>query len=69
MSGTPPDLAELELPALEAELQAEGFEPYHARQLFRWIYKRGVIDVERMTDLSRALRGHRRHSQVRARAR
>jgi 23S rRNA (adenine2503-C2)-methyltransferase len=54
----PPDLAELELPSLEAALQAAGFEPFHARQLFRWIYKRGVIDVERMTDLSRALRGH-----------
>ena len=30
--------------------------PFHARQLYRWIYKRGVTDVDRMTDLSRALR-------------
>ena len=53
---TLPDLAELELPELESTLQAEGFEAYHARQLFRWIYKRGTVDLERMTDLSRELR-------------
>src|SRR5262245_24330148 len=58
MSLTPPDLAELELSDLENALTAEGFGPFHARQLFRWIYKRGTVEVERMTDLSRALRGH-----------
>jgi len=31
-------------------------QPFHARQLYRWIYRRGVTDVDRMTDLSRALR-------------
>ena len=51
-----PDLAELELPALEGVLQSLGFEPFHARQLFRWIYKRGIVEPDRMTDLSRALR-------------
>jgi 23S rRNA (adenine2503-C2)-methyltransferase len=50
------DLAELDLPALESALESAGFEPFHARQLFRWIYKRGMVDPERMTDLSRALR-------------
>ena len=50
------DLAELDLPALESTLESAGFEPFHARQLFRWIYKRGIVDPERMTDLSRALR-------------
>jgi 23S rRNA (adenine2503-C2)-methyltransferase len=53
-----PDLAELEQPALEALLASEGFEPFHARQLFRWIYRRGVVDFDRMTDLSRTLRTH-----------
>jgi 23S rRNA (adenine2503-C2)-methyltransferase len=52
------DLAELDLPALQAALQQDGFEPFHARQLFRWIYRRGVTDVEQMTDLSRSLRAH-----------
>ena len=50
------DLAELDLGELEAALAARGYQPFHARQLYRWIYKRGVTDVDRMTDLSRALR-------------
>ena len=50
------DLAELELGELETALDARGVEPFHARQLYRWIYKRGVTDIDRMTDLSRTLR-------------
>jgi 23S rRNA (adenine2503-C2)-methyltransferase len=50
------DLAELELHELEAALDARHVERFHARQLFRWIYKRGVTDLDRMTDLSRPLR-------------
>ena len=50
------DLAELELRELEAELSVRGVEAFHARQLYRWIYKRGVTDFDRMTDLSRSLR-------------
>jgi 23S rRNA (adenine2503-C2)-methyltransferase len=50
------ELAELEPQELEAALDARGVERFHARQLFRWIYKRGVTDFERMTDLSRDLR-------------
>ena len=55
---TPPrtDLAELEIGELEASLEARGVERFHARQLYRWIYKRGVTDVARMTDLARTLR-------------
>jgi 23S rRNA (adenine2503-C2)-methyltransferase len=50
------DLAELDPSELEAALEVRGVERYHARQLFRWIYKRGVTDFDRMTDLSRDLR-------------
>jgi 23S rRNA (adenine2503-C2)-methyltransferase len=50
------DLAELDLHELEAALDAHGCEKFHARQLYRWIYKRGVTDFSRMTDLSRTLR-------------
>jgi 23S rRNA (adenine2503-C2)-methyltransferase len=50
------DLAELERPALEAALDARGHKRFHARQIFRWLYRRGVTDVEAMTDLSRDLR-------------
>jgi 23S rRNA (adenine2503-C2)-methyltransferase len=51
-----PDLAELERPALEAALDARGHQRFHARQIFRWLYRRGVTDIDAMTDLSRELR-------------
>jgi len=53
---TRPDIAELERPALEAALEARGHARFHAAQIFRWIYLRGVIDPDAMTDLSRELR-------------
>ena len=56
MSTAQLDLAELEIPELEAALEAKGGERFHARQLYRWIYKRGIVDFERMTDLSKGLR-------------
>ena len=55
MSHPRTDLAELEISELEAALESRGVERFHARQLYRWIYKRGVTDVDRMTDLSRTL--------------
>ena len=51
-----PDLADLERPALESALDARGHKRFHARQIFRWIYKHGVTDIDAMTDLSRELR-------------
>jgi 23S rRNA (adenine2503-C2)-methyltransferase len=56
MTDAPLDLAELELHELEAALDARGVERFHARQLYRWIYKSGVAEIDRMTDLSKALR-------------
>jgi 23S rRNA (adenine2503-C2)-methyltransferase len=50
------DLAELDLPEMEAALAARGEQTFHARQVFRWIYRRGVADFGQMTDLSRPLR-------------
>jgi 23S rRNA (adenine2503-C2)-methyltransferase len=50
------DLAELDVHELEGALEARGCERFHARQLYRWMYKRGIIDFARMTDLSRSLR-------------
>jgi len=50
------DLAELEPTELEAALEARGYERFHARQLYRWIYRRGVTAFGSMTDLSRTLR-------------
>jgi 23S rRNA (adenine2503-C2)-methyltransferase len=51
-----PDIADMELGELEAALDARGHAPFHARQIFRWVHRRGVSDPDAMTDLSRALR-------------
>jgi 23S rRNA (adenine2503-C2)-methyltransferase len=51
----PIDVTELERHELEAVLESLSIQPFHARQLFRWIYRRGVTDLKRMTDLSRGL--------------
>ena len=51
-----PDLAQIDRPALESALDARGVPRFRARQIFRWIYKRGVTDIEQMTDLPRELR-------------
>jgi len=50
------DIAELDRPALEAALAARGLERFRARQIFGWVYRRGVADLNAMTDLSRELR-------------
>jgi 23S rRNA (adenine2503-C2)-methyltransferase len=56
MSAAHLNLAELDILELESALEARGCERFHARQLYRWIYKRGVVDFEKMTDLSKDLR-------------
>ena len=50
------NLTEIERPALEAALAPLGHERFRARQIFGWIYRHGVTDVEAMTNLSRELR-------------
>jgi len=52
-----PDIAGLERAQLESLLRESGIEPYRAKQLFRWIFKRGTVGFDQMTDLSKALRG------------
>jgi len=54
------DLAELELHELEDALESQGTKRLHARQLYRWIYRRGVTDFDQMTDLARTLRARLR---------
>jgi 23S rRNA (adenine2503-C2)-methyltransferase len=51
------DVAELERPELEAALAELGEPRFRARQIWRWIYRRGVTDFAAMTDLGRDLRG------------
>ena len=49
-------LTELEPDALAAALAELGARPFHARQIYRWVYRRGVTEFARMTDLPRGLR-------------
>jgi 23S rRNA (adenine2503-C2)-methyltransferase len=58
---TPPapervNLLGLERPVLDAFVQELGHKPFRARQLFSWVYKKGVGDFEAMTDLAKAFR-------------
>jgi 23S rRNA (adenine2503-C2)-methyltransferase len=50
------DLAELERGTLEDALAARGHEPFRARQIFHWLYRRGVSEPTAMRDLPRHLR-------------
>ena len=52
----PVDLAELDLSEAESALETKRVQRFHARQLYRWIHRRGVTDFGLMTDLSRQLR-------------
>lgn len=52
----PIDLAELTLSELEAVFEQRHLPRFHARQVFRWIWKRGVTDFAAMTDLGLSLR-------------
>ena len=50
------DLAGLELEELEELVVGLGHKKFHARQIYNWIWKRGVSDFAGMTNLSRELR-------------
>jgi 23S rRNA (adenine2503-C2)-methyltransferase len=50
------ELTELTRAELEAALVAVGLERYRARQIYRWVYRRGVTDFAAMTDLPGAQR-------------
>jgi 23S rRNA (adenine2503-C2)-methyltransferase len=50
------DLAGLERTDLERMLADRGYPAYHARQIFRWLYRRGIEEFARMSDLPKALR-------------
>ena len=50
------DITELEPVELEAALADLGTKPFHAGQIYRWIYRHALTDFGGMTDLSLALR-------------
>ena len=41
---------------LEAEMASMGLERFRARQLWHWIYHRGVVDFSEMTTLAKPVR-------------
>jgi 23S rRNA (adenine2503-C2)-methyltransferase len=56
LGARPVDLAELERTELEALFEQQHIPGFHARQVFRWIWKRGLTDFSAMTNLGLALR-------------
>jgi len=56
MGATLVDLAGLERAELQRLFNERQIPTFHAAQVFRWIWQRGVCDFSQMTDLSRALR-------------
>src|SRR5687768_10393997 len=56
LSHTHLDIAELELHELEQALARLDRPRFHARQIFQWVYRRGITDFAQMSDLSRDLR-------------
>ena len=56
LTNSRPDIAELELHELEQVLDDLGQPRFHARQIFRWVHKRGITDFGLMSDLGRDLR-------------
>ncbi len=52
-----PDLRSLPLDLLGRLLAMLGEKPYRARQLYRWLHRRGAASLDEMTDLPAALRG------------
>ncbi len=56
LAGTRPDLRSLRLAELEALLRALGEKPFRARQIHRWLHRKGAASLEEMTDVPAALR-------------
>jgi len=50
------DIKDLDLKELEEILTGWGERPFHARQIFAWVYKKGITDFDAMSDLSSDLR-------------
>jgi 23S rRNA (adenine2503-C2)-methyltransferase len=50
------DIAEMAPSELEAAFESLGVPRFHARQVYRWVYRRGVTRFGEMTDLGKRLR-------------
>ena len=50
------NLLDLDQQGMEALAQQLGGQPFHGRNLLKWIHRHGVTDFAVMTDLSKSLR-------------
>lgn len=50
------DLRSLPLDKLKAEMDKIGEKPFRAKQVFEWLHKKQVTDIDQMTNLSKELR-------------
>jgi 23S rRNA (adenine2503-C2)-methyltransferase len=50
------DILSLELPELEAALEAVGEKKFRAKQIYQWLHDKRIFDFDKMTDLSVQLR-------------
>lgn len=51
-----PDFCDMNTTELADWLISQNEKPFHAKQLIDWVYSKGVIDLEQMTNLSKDLR-------------
>ena len=51
-----PDILDMSMGEMEEFMDSLGERPYRARQLCKWLFQKGVFDVESMTDFSKDLR-------------
>jgi len=58
----PVNLYDATLPDLQAFLKDLGQPSFRAKQVHKWLYEKGVVDVDQMTDLPKALRGRLREA-------
>lgn len=56
MATNKPNLAGLSLENLRSLFVEAGEKPFRAEQVLKWIHQRGVLDLDAMTDISKALR-------------
>ena len=50
------DISGLELDEIKDLITVAGAKPFHAKQIYRWLYRHNVTDIREMTDLSIGLR-------------
>jgi 23S rRNA (adenine2503-C2)-methyltransferase len=50
------EIRQFTLEELEARFKDQGVEVYRARQVFQWLYQKGCVDFDRMTNLSKDLK-------------